>query len=87
MTVWLRFADLKARGIVGNWVTLKRWIETQGFPRGQMLGPNTRAWAEQEIEEWLASRPIRIQGRKYRDQRELDTFSAAQARDAMKSPE
>jgi predicted DNA-binding transcriptional regulator AlpA len=32
-------------------------------------------------------RPIRIRGRKYRDQRELDTFSAAQARDAMKSPE
>ena len=29
-------------------------------------------------------RPIRIRGRKYRDQRELDTFDAAQARDAMK---
>jgi predicted DNA-binding transcriptional regulator AlpA len=32
-------------------------------------------------------RPIRIRGRKYRDQRELDTFDAAQARDDMNSSE
>jgi predicted DNA-binding transcriptional regulator AlpA len=30
--------------------------------------------------------PIRIRGRKYRDQHELDAFDAAQARDEMKSP-
>jgi hypothetical protein len=56
MTVLLRFADLKARGIVGNWITLKRWIEREGFPPGVKLGPNTRAWAEDEIEQWLATR-------------------------------
>jgi hypothetical protein len=56
MTVLLRFADLKARGIVNNWLTLKRWIEHQGFPPGIKLGPNSRAWPEGEIEAWLASR-------------------------------
>lgn len=56
MTTLLRFADLKARGIVANWPTLKRWIEREGFPPGLKLGPNTRAWPESEIEEWLAGR-------------------------------
>ena len=55
-TVFLRFADLKERGIVGNWMTLRRWIEREGFPPGVKLGPNTRAWAEGEIERWLESR-------------------------------
>jgi hypothetical protein len=56
VTTLLRFADLKARGIVANWPTLKRWIEREGFPPGLKLGPNTRAWPESEIEEWLAGR-------------------------------
>ena len=56
-SVLLRFRDLKARGIVNNYPTLYRWIETQGFPPGQMLGPNSRAWRECDIEAWLASRP------------------------------
>ena len=53
----LRFRDLKARSIVTNHVTLKRWIEREGFPPGRMLGPNTRAWHESEIDAWLDSRP------------------------------
>ena len=53
----LRFADLKAMGIVGNWPTLKRWIDSEGFPPGRMLGKNTRAWTESEINEWIAGRP------------------------------
>ncbi len=56
MTVFLRFPDLKARGIVNNWMTLRRWIEREGFPAGVKLGPNTRAWSESEIEAWLAER-------------------------------
>jgi hypothetical protein len=55
--ILLRFADLKARGIVNNWVTLARWIETQGFPPGKRLGPNTRTWTTEEIAEWCSSRP------------------------------
>ena len=53
----LRFRDLKDRRIVGNHVTLKRWIEREGFPPGRMLGPNTRVWRESEIDAWLDSRP------------------------------
>ena len=43
MTVLLRFSDLQVRGIVANWMTLRRWIEREGFPAGRKLGPNTRA--------------------------------------------
>ena len=55
--VLLRFRDLKVRGIVGNHVTLKRWIEREGFPPGRMLGPNTRVWREDDIDAWLDLRP------------------------------
>ena len=58
MTVYLRFRDLKARGVVGNWQTLSRWIRQEGFPAGIKLGPNSRAWPENEIEARLASRPV-----------------------------
>jgi predicted DNA-binding transcriptional regulator AlpA len=54
----VRFRDLKERKIVGNRVTLWKWIRNQGFPPGRLLGPNTRAWTEAEISEWLASRPV-----------------------------
>ncbi len=57
MTTLLRFSDLQARGVVNNWVTLRRWIDREGFPTGRMLGPNTRAWSEDEIAAWIASRP------------------------------
>ena len=50
---YLRFKDLQTRGIVSNWQTLKRWIQQQGFPPGVLLGPNTRAWPEAEINESL----------------------------------
>jgi predicted DNA-binding transcriptional regulator AlpA len=53
----LRFRDLKDRGIVNSWPMLRRRIERDGFPLGRMLGPNTRAWTETEVEEWLKSRP------------------------------
>ena len=56
MTIWLRFADLKARGIVRNRATLSRWIRNIDFPPGIMLGINTRAWTEEEIAEWEAKR-------------------------------
>jgi hypothetical protein len=56
--VMLRFKDLQARGIVKNWMTLKRWIEKEGFPPGIKLAANTRAFPEDEVNEWLASRPV-----------------------------
>jgi predicted DNA-binding transcriptional regulator AlpA len=59
MTVakYLRYPDLVEAGIVANRVTLHRMIKS-GFPPGRLLGPNTRAWTETEVEAWLASRPI-----------------------------
>jgi predicted DNA-binding transcriptional regulator AlpA len=53
----LRFADLKRMGIVSNWQTLGRRIRDQGFPPGIKLGPNTRAWPQDQVMDWVASRP------------------------------
>lgn len=68
MTVYLKFRDLKARGLVNNWVTLKNRIAKFGFPPGRLIGPNTRAWTEAEIEAWIASRPTEFP-RKRHDER------------------
>lgn len=53
----IRMADLKERGIVDSHQTLSIRIEKQGFPPGRLLGPNTRAWTEDEVAQWLDSRP------------------------------
>jgi len=58
MSKWLRFADLRARGIITSWPMLRRRIDRDGFPSGRMLGANTRAWSEDEIQQWLDSRPL-----------------------------
>jgi predicted DNA-binding transcriptional regulator AlpA len=53
----LRFKDLQARGIINNWPMLKRRIANDGFPPGRMIGANSRAWVEEEVEKWIKSRP------------------------------
>ncbi len=55
-TRFLRFHDLKERKIANNRTTLSRWIKNCGFPPGVLIGPNSRAWTEDEIEAWLAER-------------------------------
>jgi hypothetical protein len=55
--ILLRFRDLKARGIVNSWPMLKVRIFRDGFPPGRMIGPNQRAWTQDEIEQWFNSRP------------------------------
>jgi hypothetical protein len=55
---WLRFRHLKDRGLVNSWPQLKRRIENDGFPPGRMLGPNTRAWTDEEVEQYENSRPV-----------------------------
>jgi hypothetical protein len=40
----LRYRDLKARGVVNNWPTLRNLIAKSGFPPGRLLGPQTRVW-------------------------------------------
>ena len=54
----VRFSDLKERGIVSNWPTLRRLLERAGFPPGIRLGAQARAWPEAEIDAWLESRRI-----------------------------
>jgi predicted DNA-binding transcriptional regulator AlpA len=54
---FLRFRDLQEAGIVASWPMLARRIERDGFPPGRKLGPNSRAWTEQEVRAWLDSRP------------------------------
>jgi predicted DNA-binding transcriptional regulator AlpA len=56
---YLRYTDLQARGIVSNRMTLRRWIQTEGFPAPTLIGPNTIAWPEEEVDNWLAERPKR----------------------------
>lgn len=58
MTVVLRFADLRERGIVKSWPQLKRMQEDHGFPPGRMLSPNVRIWTEDEIEKFIDLRPV-----------------------------
>ncbi|WP_202349998.1 helix-turn-helix transcriptional regulator [Mesorhizobium sp. 113-1-2] len=55
-----RFNDLKADKVVGNWPQLKRLVEKHNFPPGRMLGDNTRVWFEDEVDEWLESRPLAV---------------------------
>ncbi len=52
----IRYHQIKQRGIVRNRMTLKRWIDGQGFPPGIKLGPNTRAWYESDVEAWVEAR-------------------------------
>jgi predicted DNA-binding transcriptional regulator AlpA len=58
MTKLLRFAALKARGIVESWPQLKRLQKHYGFPQGRMLSPNVRTWTEAEIDDWYETRPV-----------------------------
>jgi predicted DNA-binding transcriptional regulator AlpA len=51
----LKFKDL-ARVGVNNYPTLKRWQKDQGFPKGRLLGENTRVWTEEEIVAWWDSK-------------------------------
>jgi hypothetical protein len=59
MTVLLRFADLKKRGLVNSWPQLKRLQTLHGFPVGIMLSANVRAWPEDQVDRWLADRPTK----------------------------
>jgi hypothetical protein len=54
---FLRFKDLQAKGIVTTWQGLRHLQLNQGFPLGLLLGPSSRVWSADEINEWLASRP------------------------------
>ena len=52
----LRFADLKAAGLVTNWPQLKRLVQNYGFPPGYLLTPACRVWDYDGVEHWKRSR-------------------------------
>jgi predicted DNA-binding transcriptional regulator AlpA len=54
----IRYPDLVARGIINSRMTLKRLIDSQGFPPGILVTPNARAWNEVDVDTWLANRPV-----------------------------
>ena len=56
MSTFLRYPDLVERQIVNNRTTLGRWIKSEGFPPGVLLGPNSRAWPANQVEAWLETR-------------------------------
>jgi predicted DNA-binding transcriptional regulator AlpA len=57
--VFLRFKDLKLRGIVSSRTQLDRMFAL-GFPPGALLSSNIRAWVESEVYAWIASRPTKL---------------------------
>ena len=50
----LRYSDLVDRGLVSNRTTLNRWVRLGRFPAPIRIGPNSLAWREQSINEFLA---------------------------------
>ena len=53
---FLRYNDLKARRIFQNRTTLRRWLAAGLFPQPILLGPNSLAWKQSDVEEWIAQR-------------------------------
>jgi predicted DNA-binding transcriptional regulator AlpA len=78
----LRYRDLVALGVIRNRPTLKNWIRDRGFPPGQLTGPNSRTWGEDEVQDWLDNRPTApkaapvVKGRRGRPRKADRTASA-----------
>ena len=58
VTRFLRYKDLEERGIVNSWTALRYRIKNNGFPQGRYIGPNSRAWTEEEVQAWLEALPV-----------------------------
>ena len=54
----VRYRDLIAAGIVTNYQTLNRLVDEYDFPAGFLISPNIRVWDLDEVEAWLAARPV-----------------------------
>jgi predicted DNA-binding transcriptional regulator AlpA len=51
--------DLKKRKISSSARQTKYLVDHHNFPPGRMLSPQIRGWTEDELTEWLASRPVK----------------------------
>jgi predicted DNA-binding transcriptional regulator AlpA len=86
MPNWLRYRDLHNRGVVRSWTQLRRLIKIYGFPPGRMITPNQRAWTDQEVDAWYASRPVegpepRGEAKRRRDDRRKREAAAERRRE------
>jgi prophage regulatory protein len=63
MRKMVRFAQLNAAGIVPNRTTLGRWSKDYGFPKPIELGPQSVAWYEDEVLDWIAQRKVEREAR------------------------
>jgi predicted DNA-binding transcriptional regulator AlpA len=78
---FLRLRDLQERGIAMTYQAVRHMQEKEGFPLGRLLGPGTRVWTHDEINQWLASRPVSVSEQaKRRAQRSIEArgFKAKQ---------
>lgn len=58
-----RFLSLpEVQHIAGNKsrVTIWRWVRDGIFPKPRQIGPNSIAWLESELDEWVESRKATI---------------------------
>ena len=53
---FIRFADIKAAGLITSRATLGRMIKHEGFPRGLLLRPGLRVWPLEEVQAWIVQR-------------------------------
>jgi hypothetical protein len=77
---YVRFADLRAWGIVENYTQLNNLIDTTGFPEGILIGKNTRAFPLHLVEAFLRSRPTARRATPHREK-----AAAAEAEAEMES--
>ena len=77
---FLRLKDLQERGIAMTHQAVRHMQLYEDFPLGRLLGPGTRVWTVQEINDWLATRPIEVSEQaKRRAQRSIEVRGARRA--------
>jgi hypothetical protein len=77
---FLRLSDLQERGIAMTHQAVRHMQMHEDFPLGRLLGPGTRVWTVQEINAWLATRPVAVSEQaKRRAQRSLEARRASAA--------
>jgi hypothetical protein len=64
MRRYLRFADIKARGLFNNRQSLRNAQKKPKpgwppFPLGRLIGPNTRIFTEEELDAYVAACPTK----------------------------
>ena len=63
LPTFVRYNYLNDHGIAKSRPQLKRLIEIEGFPAGQLFGQNTRVWNIDEVMVWVKSRPTKVKSR------------------------